>query len=259
MFLRDIQISGGLSAGSGMIVATSGGTYIDRVYIDTIAKAVSGASAGTIYVNASTLIGTTSGCDTNGTIYAVSTAFTGASTYGLTVTGSSGVQASLTNCTFSGGTFGLNIGANVALFAASSVAGFGSPGLNIAVGAAEVLSGGCDWGTVTDGRTGAPVNYVFAGANNMTPLPNQADVIRVEQQTGGVVTTINNIAAAQFGKEFTLVCTNTSGGASTFTFGAAYVLSAAVGPAAGNRIALKLYYDPRSAKTFEVSRAATAN
>jgi len=254
--IRDLQISGGSSAGSAISVAGGTATYLERIYIDGIAKAVSGAG-GTIYMYSSTLIGTTTAVDTTGPVYAMATSFTGASTYGLTVVGS--VQVYLTGCTLGGPTAGLNIGAGASLTAAGCVSGFGSPGLNIAVGAGEVLSGGCDWGTVTDGRTGAPVNYVFAGANNMTPLPNQADVIRVEQQTGGVVTTINNISTMYMGKEFTLVCTNTSGGASNFTFGAAYVLSAAVAPAAANRVALKLYYDPRTSKVYEVGRAATAN
>jgi len=80
----------------------------------------------------------------------------------------------------------------------------------------------------------------------------------VAQSTGGVVTTINNITAVGF-EPFVLVCSNTSGGASTFTFGANYVLSAAVTPGAGNRVALCLYYDPISGKTFESGRAATAN
>ncbi len=113
-------------------------------------------------------------------------------------------------------------------------------------------------GTITDARTGAPVNYNFAGANNMTPLPLQADVIRVAQATGAVVTTINNITAIGF-RPFVLICSNTSAGASTFTFGASYVLSAAVTPGAGTRVALNLYYDPISGKTFESGRAATAN
>jgi hypothetical protein len=147
--------------------------------------------------------------------------------------------------------------AGMSLFATTSGSS-STTGLRIAATAYEVLDQSCDWGVVTDNRTGAPVNYSFAGANNMTPLPTQAPIIRVAQATGGVVTTINNIAAAGF-RPFVLICSNTSGGASTFTFGASYVLSAAVTPAAGNRVALCLYYDPISGKTFESGRAATAN
>lgn len=157
------------------------------------------------------------------------------------------------------GAIGLNITSGAPVSIVSSDGSLATVGLQIAVTAGVVLTSACNWGTVTDSRTAAPVVYSFAGANNMTPLPFQADVIRVAQATGGVVTTINNIATSGFVKEFTLICSNTSAGASNFTFGAAYVLSAAVAPAAGTRVALKLYFDPVSAKSFEVSRAATAN
>jgi len=163
----------------------------------------------------------------------------------------------LIGCVVSGATAAIDLGSTSSLFAYGVVSGNGA-GYRAAATVGAVFAYGSSLGTVIDGRTGAPVNYVFAGANNMTPLPLQADVIRVEQQTGAVVTTINNIAAIGF-KTFTLICSNTSGGGSTFTFGANYVLSAAVTPAAGNRVSLLLAYDSISGKTYEVGRAATAN
>ncbi len=179
------------------------------------------------------------------------------STYGS----STGTALATSSGRLVGDVFSGSIGADVSTggtLSAAACASTATTGLRTDAASGLVLSGGCDWGTINDRRTGAPVNYVFAGANNVTPLPTQASVIRVEQGTGGVVTTINNIAAIGFGT-FTLICTNTSGGASTFTFGGNYVLSAAVTPGAGTRVNLLLAYDPITSKTYEVGRAAMAN
>lgn len=254
---RDLSIIHSSSSTGTAIVATGGGNLLlDHVSIQSHLGSVT--TGATLLSNNSSYAATGAG-----TAVSVAGLVSFASTYSTT----SGVAASITSSgrlagdVFAGGSgVAVDVGAGATLLAVACLA-TGATGLRTAATTLGVLTSSCNWGSggVTDARIGAPVNYVFAGANNMTPLPLQADVIRVEQGTGAVVTTINNITPIGFVKEFTLICTNTSGGASTYTFGAAYVLSAAVAPAAGTRVALRLYYDPRVSKTFEVSRAATAN
>jgi hypothetical protein len=112
---------------------------------------------------------------------------------------------------------------------------------------------------VADARVAAPVAYTFAVNGNFTPLPGVASVIRAVGTAGGITVTVNAVTPMGFGRTWTMICSNTSGGAVTWTFNAQYVLSAAVAPATGNRVNLLLTYDPVSAKVYEVGRAATAN
>lgn len=112
---------------------------------------------------------------------------------------------------------------------------------------------------VADARVAAPVAYTFAVNGNFTPLPGAASVIRAVGTAGGITVTVNAVVPLGFGRTWTMICSNTSGGAVTWTFNAQYVLSAAVAPATGNRVNLLLTYDPISGKVYEVGRAATAN
>lgn len=115
-------------------------------------------------------------------------------------------------------------------------------------------------GDIADARTAttAPVCYTV-GTGNVTPLPLQTAAIRIIGNAGGGTVTINAISATGFGFKWSLICSNTSGGAVTWTFNAQYVLSAAVAPATGNRVNLVLEYNPVDNKVYEIGRAATAN
>jgi hypothetical protein len=53
-----------------------------------------------------------------------------------------------------------------------------------------------------------------------------------------------------------VVCSNTSGGALTWTWNAAFKISAAVAPATGNRITVTFYYDAADDKWSETTRSA---
>lgn len=264
--IRNLTISHS-STSSGTAILFIGGSFhvVDNVTASAHATCLSGTGS---YIALNCSLTTTAASTAGAAAVSGATAnFIGGSYVstagsGISASGASTVVAISASISVTAGVAGIDVGASAQLFATSVRAGGGTIGLRTNASSGAVLQSGCDWGSagVNDQRTGAPVNYVFAGANNMTPLPLQADVIRVEQQTGGVVTTINNVAAVPgFGRAFTLICSNTSGGASTFTFGANYVLSAAVTPAAGNRVALHLYFDPRTNKTYEDGRAATAN
>ncbi len=140
--------------------------------------------------------------------------------------------------------------------------GVSGHGVNCAAGAAfysDRLSGISP--DILDSRTAttAPVGYSFAVNGNFTPLPMNTEAIRAVGTAGGITITVNAVAACGFGRKFSLICSNTSGGAVTWTFNAQYVLSAAVNPATGNRVNLLLEYNPIDNKVYEISRAATAN
>jgi hypothetical protein len=103
----------------------------------------------------------------------------------------------------------------------------------------------------------APVGYSFGTSQAFTPLPLQADTVRVVA-TAAITVTVGAIAPTGFGRRWTLMCLNSSGGVVVWTFNAQYVLSAAVAPATGNMVNLSLEYDPVSGKIREIGRAATA-
>jgi hypothetical protein len=74
--------------------------------------------------------------------------------------------------------------------------------------------------------------------------------------------TLNNPGASFDGDKLTIVCSNTSGGAVTWTFtggGNGYVTSGAVAPATGNRVSLTFMYNKVEGFWYEVSRANTIN
>lgn len=182
----------------------------------------------------------------------------GAGSGGMLCSGSADVRIFGTNLVGGGG-YGLDVTGTSPIFA-YGVKGSGTSGsVRLAATSAGFFHAGCKWDSVvTDGRTGAPVNYSFAADGNFTPLPSQADEIRVVASAAAVVT-INNITAIGAGRPFTLICARTTAGAVTWTFDTKYVLSAAVAPANGNRVNLLLQYSPIDDKVYEIGRAATAN
>lgn len=176
---------------------------------------------------------------------------------GVSLVGSIGV---LIGTNMSQGAIGLSVGAGSTVTALGCLnIGYGATiGMQTAATAGSVFQYGCDWGVVNDQRTGAPVNYSLSTNTAVTPLPSQTDVIRVVA-TAAITVTVNAPANLGFGRRWTLMCSNTSGGAVTWTFNAAYHLSAAVAPATGNRVALLLEQDPVTGSIYEVGRAATSN
>lgn len=93
----------------------------------------------------------------------------------------------------------------------------------------------------------------------VTPLPSQAAAIRIDAQAGTGTVTVNAPANAGFGGTFMLKCRNSSGGAVTWTFNAAYHLSAAVAPTNGNQVNITLAYDPITGHWDEQARGAVSN
>jgi len=259
--IRNLSVThASTSSGTAISLGSAAGTHVlDNVAASLHATALS--SAYYTYASNSTFLNDPASVASAVNLTAGDTVMIGG---GVSSTAGAGITTSarlfLHDTNVSGGTVGIDLTGTAAMFAYGVISTGITAALRTSATATQIFHAGCYWnGTVTDQRTGAPVNYVLAGAGNVTPLPAQADVIRVEQQTGGVVTTINNITPIGFGRTFTLICTNTSAGASTFTFGTNYVLSAAVTPAAGNRVALYLYYDPRTSKVYESGRGPTAN
>jgi hypothetical protein len=114
---------------------------------------------------------------------------------------------------------------------------------------------------ILDSRTAstAPVAYSFGTNQAVTPLPLQANSIRVIA-TAAITVTISPIAATGFGYVWRMYCINSSGGAVTWTFDAQYKLigGAAPAPATGNYTACTFEYDPISAVVREVAARATA-
>lgn len=168
-------------------------------------------------------------------------------------------STSIASTSLTAGAVGVNVGAGTSFFA-TNVTSSATSGLVVSATAVEVKTSACDWGTVTDGRTGAPVAYTFAGNGNFTPLPQQTDMVRAIGTAGGITVTVNAIAACEFGRKWTLYCVNNSGGVVTWAFNAQYKLigGAVPNPASGNYTAMSLEYDPISGVVREYAARATA-
>ncbi len=111
--------------------------------------------------------------------------------------------------------------------------------------------------TTTDSRVGTPVVFSLAGTNSVTPLPAKTDSTKIIQSGGAAVTTINAPTGTfPFGYLHRVVCSNTSGGALTWTWNAVFKISAAVAPATANRITVTFQYDPQDATWSEIARSA---
>jgi len=203
----------------------------------TSGSALSGNSA--IIID-STLIATTGkGAVVSGPTYCFGSSFSGS--FGIDLSGGTLAPLYAFGCDASAATTGLRI----------ATSGGGNEGI--------AYYSQNNWGTVTDNRAGPPLLYSISTTSAFTPLPSQADSIKAVGTAGGITITVNAIATTGFGKKFSLICSNTSGGAVTWTFNAQYVLSAAVAPATGNRVNLLLEYNPIDNKVYEIGRAATAN
>jgi hypothetical protein len=222
---RNVTTAGGWTNG---ITNTAGGqTICDGCSISSSGNTITGGTNNELILVSS---------------YAISSAGKGA-------TGSANLFA--VNSQITGSTVGADSGTSNLFLSGSLISG----GLTLGVAPNAFISG-TDTGTVTDGRTGSPVAFVLSGTTSVTPLPAKSAITKIVQGGAGATTTINAPAAALFGLYHTIVCSNTSGGALTWTFNAAFKISAAVAPATGNRISVLFYYDAVDAKWSEVGRSA---
>ncbi len=153
-------------------------------------------------------------------------------------------------------------GGNISVMSGNQMSGGSAAhGLSVSsTGSAPSATGNAISPDILDSRTAstAAVGYSLSGSSAVTPLPLSAESIRIIA-TAAITVTVNAIAATGFAKKWSLICSNASGGAVTWTFNAQYVLSAAVAPATGNRVNLLLEYNPIDSKVYEIGRAATAN
>ena len=254
--LSGLRITGA-SSGTGVIGVTV--NLFNTTIIVGHATGVSAANINGDATSGATATGTgTALVSTNGRVLLLGGGYAvlGAGTC-VSLVGSIGV---LVGTNMSSGAIGLNVGAGSTVTALGCLnIGYGATvGMQTSATAGSVFQYGCDWGVVTDQRAGAPVNYSLSTSTAVTPLPSQTDVIRVVA-TAAITVTVNAPANLGFGRRWTLMCSNTSGGAVTWTFNAAYHLSAAVAPATNNRVSLLLEQDPVTGSIYEVGRAATSN
>jgi hypothetical protein len=252
---RNFRITHSSSSSATAIVAAAGG----QVNFDTVSI---GGHLGA--VNTTSIVPFNSSFVATGAGTAVITGWATSVRSFYTSSTGTGLSVSLPGSTligdtFSGGSIGLDITSGGTVTTAGCDASACTVGMRTAASSTSlvVLSTACNWGTVTDQRTGPPVSYSFSTSSAITPLPSQTDTVRVVA-TAAITVTVNQPANTAFGRKWTLMCLNNSGGAVTWTFNAAYKLSAAVAPATGNMVSLILEYDPISGIVREVGRAATA-
>jgi hypothetical protein len=105
------------------------------------------------------------------------------------------------------------------------------------------------------GSQAATALQSFAGNGTFTPSFNTANFYVVKQTTAGSTVTIQTPGGSS-GGELGLVIWNGTAGAATWSWNANYVLSAAVNPGAGLRIAITFRYDPVSTLYYEMNRSA---
>jgi hypothetical protein len=151
--------------------------------------------------------------------------------------------------------------------------GVSGNGLDIAATLPNVVDFGNSWGTVSDtsthlnslvaGARGSSVTLPFGaytttqtlavnGSPTMTPL--HGDTFAVTASAAITVTIPAwSASAATTGSLLSIMCINASGGAVTWTFNAAYNLSAAVNPASGSRTTVN--FRQIGTAFYEVGRA----
>lgn len=252
------------SSGSAISVATGGSVVIDTVSISSFANGVS-TTASTVYAQNAIIDASTAGLAQSGSSTAtlIGGQYTSGTGSGITTTGVGAVLRAF-GLNVTGATIAIDVGASASLFAygVANTAGGAVVGYRAAATSSTIFHQGCDWGGggVNDGRTGVPVNYTVASTPvTINPLPNQTDAIRIIANAGAGTVNVGAVPTLGFGRKFTMICSNNSGGAITWAFNAQYVLSAVPNPATGNRVNLLLEYNPVDNKVYEIGRAATAN
>lgn len=269
LFIESLNLSHSTSSSGTCIAATAVNVYLLNVFAqaayETVASLATGGgvvstlTATNCLLQSRTAASAAALSDASGGVrLANCTVASGASGNAITTSGGlAGVNltttcgASQTSIAITGGMLSLassNIGTgNSSITVGASVTGY-------SVDKSTLLNG-----SVVDSRGAAvaPVGYSLGVNGSVTPLPGQTDTARIVA-TAAITVTINAIAATGWGRKWTLMCLNSSGGSVTWTFNAQYVLSAAVAPTNGNMVNLFLEYDPVSGKVRELGRGATA-
>jgi len=252
------------SSGVGIKIGIGGIVTMDSLSISNHASAVSSTGSATLTASNMTIIAATGsasgGLSWNGSATVIGSSFTNDTGPGISLTGNGSLVA--LGSVVSGGTYAIDLATGTSMFAygVRNTGNSGTFGFRAASGTKTIFHQGCDWGTtgVSDGRTGAPVNYTVVSDTTITPLPSQTEVARISV-TAAAVVTIGPIATMGFGRRFTLICSRATASAVTWTFDAQFHLSAAVAPTNGNRVMLLLEYDPVSNAVYEVGRGAVSN
>lgn len=101
----------------------------------------------------------------------------------------------------------------------------------------------------------------IAGSASAVISLSRGNMINIQATGAGTTITIPTVdggANIPPGSTLTIQCHNNSGGAVTWTFDAAYILSAAVAPASPNRVSVTLRASGGGTTWYEVSRVTTA-
>ncbi len=262
----------------GFAITTAPGLLTMRNIYVQVVTASTGAAISTTNANVVTLenagcSGFAYGLDAK-TVYAVGCLFQGSTAGVRLASGSTGAQ--IVGCTLAGSTYLLdaNTGTNVFLVGTDSTTNtpirmqsgtlyasgcflFGAITISNASVGVFLNGTSLNGAATTDSRVGTPVVFPLAGTNSVTPLPAKTDTTKIVQSGGAAVTTINAPTGTfPFGHLHKVVCSNTSGGALTWTWNAVFKISAAVAPATANRITVTFSYDPQDATWSEIARSA---
>lgn len=230
-FAKGIDKPSGGGAGSTMV--------IDRSTVIASGMSVSITPLTKLYIDASVITGVTGG---------ILQSFDDVTLTNSIVTSTGGYPVDV------GGN-----GGNIALITGNYIVAVATEGIRLssAVGSAVYWPNRNQNG-VLDGNVSAFTNYSLSSGTAVAPQPGIVTAIRIVA-TAAITVTISAVAKLGFGRQFTLICSNASGGAVVWSFAAQYVLSAAVAPATGNRVNLLLEYNPIDSKCYEIGRASTAN
>ncbi|HEY4188329.1 MAG TPA: glycosyl hydrolase family 28-related protein [Polyangia bacterium] len=243
-FKNGLAISGGATA--NIISVTN--SYFSAFVTSAIPVSIL-TSASSIFIAGNYILGGSAGNSALAVTNIGSN--TGTEVVGNTIDGSQ-ASATCNAATIQGGL--RSISGNVMIGGSSSTGlVLGSGGVPLVADGQYIVPGISDASGVLP-----PSRYSFSTSSAITPLPGQTNSVTVVA-TAAITMTVNNIAPTGIGRKWSLKCSNASGGSVVWTFGANYVLSAAVAPTNGNRINLLLEYDPSDNKTYEIGRGATAN
>lgn len=260
--IRNLSINASTtSTGSGLSVA---GATLHGVFIQNWRTAIT--STGQTLISDSSLFGLNDAsgvgiaCSGAGVVQITNTLISvaNASAIGINYTGAAGGHLLVSNCSVGTSATGTAIkvdGAGSVVVSGGVLTGT-TAALITTNSTGRVRLDCALAGIVTDQRTATPVVFTVA-SGSVTPNASTTDFVKVIC-TAAVTITINAPAQiSSYGaRTLTLMLSNTSGGAVTWTFNAIYKISAAVAPATGNRISVVFLYDPADATWSEISRSA---
>lgn len=252
------------STGFGVSFTGGAGNHIfENVQVDSHASAIS-TNHTVLYVAGNSSLTTSTGSVVaaiahtgTGRVYVIGSSLQSSAGKGVsTDTGNIYLVAS----SVSAGTYGIDMtGASSTLRSfGSSISGSTAPVRTATTSGAMQLQATTLNASVVDQRTGAPVAYSLSVNGSVTPLPDQTESIRIIA-TAAITVTINAALALGFGRKFSIMLVNSSGGAVTWSFNAQYKLQggAAPAPATGNLIISHFEYDPINSVYRETARSAS--